>query len=689
MVSSHSGNVQKALKCVLNNLRQELNSLDWNYMADRTKGELFVDLAITYHPKGNSPLVGLWKLDHLEASYGAGGYNLGKMHHHNTLSHYGGLQAEMSAAQSDQSHILFRSTYGLAYEAVRRMDNSREHFKDTDVFSMSQNFIEQIGSVIQLFKETAQTKSYGLRDEFRLGYSALPLLGDHLGDLVSSIHKLLFSIFPLTAILVQIEDFESSGPFIWLHSETWFEFIWRRLSSLLQCQMKLYRDHHNPQIRTNYGVMSALFALLMQLALFTPPFIRPQVKDSLTSLNFAPLANRFGMFFLHDLDMSKNPCLPEVAEEDDFNLLGALGLGPKRSRQTVLQDQLWRGDQNNEEAYPLGMNLTWKELQVALLETPGVIMRQWSWPGDLDEFLHPVQKSVEDLATKLFKLFTAQIWAVLHASHKVSDGSLRKTPHSLQDAIAFWSLDSLHAQLQSYLVIPCNCPVRGQGPGRRVPSFEERVSLYFVEAGQDLQNHWAPLARNPGYIEKYRAEKNKLEDQDLKEQLDLALGKMLSYCQCLPNSKLDNSGGIWEVKQGKVILLSNPHYYRLRTVGSVPGQKRRARGAPAHATDRQLFRTLLELEGYSPDIANQTLRMEGVVKKMRSKSRSRKAKNFRVPPKRGAASRGNLQENVDEEGEPEEEPEEENEGDVEQDDSEDEDPLADIELSEDSEDDDF
>jgi hypothetical protein len=550
---------------------------------------------------------------------------------------------------------------------------------------MSQHFIEQMGAVVRFFKEAAQKKSYGLRDEFRLGYSALRPLGDHLGDLVCSTYKLFFATFPLTsAIFVQIRDFESSEPFIWIPSETWFELIWRRLDSLFQCQMQLY--HRNPQTNTNYGVMSTLFAFLMQSALFTPPFIRPQVKDSLTSLNFGPLANRFGMFFLHDLDMSKELCLPEVAEEDGLNLLGAMGLGLERSRQAARQDQLWRGDRNDEEAYPLGANLTWNELKVALSDIPGVIMRQWSWPGDLDEFLHPEQESVEGLAVELFKFFTAQIWAALHASYKLGNGSLRRTPNSLEDAMAFWSLDRLHTHLKSYVVIPCNCPVRGQGPGQRVPSFEERASLYFIDAGQDLKKHWAPLARNPGYIQKYRGEKNKLEDRD-KERLDLSLGKMLSYCQCLPNSKLGNAGGIWDVKQGKVILLSNPHYYKLHMVGLVPGKKRRTRGAPAHATDRQLLTALLELEGYSADIANQTLRMEGVAKKMLSKNRTRKTKNFRVPPTRRIA-KGHLQ---DKEGEAlSDEPEDENVVDgVEQDDSEDEDSPADIECSDDSEDDDF
>ncbi len=680
MISNHGGSTSATLKYVLDNLRKELNSLDWNYMADRSRGELFVDLGITYHPKGGEPLVGLWRLDHLEASYGAGGYNLGNMHHHNTLSHYGGLQAEMSVAQSDQSHIIFRSSYNLAYEAIRRSDNSRERFRDTDVYSISERFIQESNQLIRVFKGAAQIKSYGLRDEFRLGYSALQPLGGHLGDVVSSFHSKLYTIFPI--FVWQIRDFESSAPFIWLPSKTWFEFLWRRLDSIFQCQMQLY--HRKPHMPTNYGTMSTLFAFLMQSVLFTPPFIRPQLKESLTSLNFSPLVNRFGMFFLHDLDMSKELCLPEVAEVDDLDLLTALGFNPGQARQAVRQDQLRRlrdgdGDQNSEEIYPLGENLTWNELKAALSDMPGIILRKWSWPGDLDKFHRP-----EGMAANLFKVFTAQIWAALHAAYKLCDPSVRQRPDSLEEAMACWSLDSLHDHLKAYVVIPCNCPVRGKGPGPRVPSFEERTSLYFVEAGRDLKNHkhWAPFAQNPGYISKYRLEKRKLDDED-KARLDLALGKMLSYCQCLPNTKLDNAGGIWDVKQGKVVLLSNPHYWKLRMVGLVPREKRRARGAPAHATKRQLSRSLLELEGYNAEVANDTLRMEVMIKKMRTKNRTGRAKNLRVPPKRGA-----LKVHV-EEGEGREEQEEENDTGAMQDNSEDEETLADIELSEEDDDSDF
>lgn len=185
-IISDEETVQNTMERVLGNLKEELHSLDINYMSNRTYGELFMDLGITYHPKSNnSPLVGLWRLDNLEASYGAGGYVLGNIHHHNTLSHYGGLQAEMSRRHADQVHVIFRSTYNLAYEATRRTNNSRDMFQDADVFNLSEQYLKASHSLIKILKETAPKKSYGVRDEFRVGFSAIPDLAKHLADLVS------------------------------------------------------------------------------------------------------------------------------------------------------------------------------------------------------------------------------------------------------------------------------------------------------------------------------------------------------------------------------------------------------------------------------------------------------------------------------------------------------------------------
>ena len=167
--------------------------------------------------------------------------------------------------------------------------------------------------------------------------------------------------------------------------------------------------------------------------------------------------------------------------------------------------------------------------------------------------------SMEHLASSLFQLFTGQVWAALNSSYK-SDGSLRKLS-MLESALECWSFDSLHRWLKGYTLIPNNSVVRGSVAGPRAPSFAGRAELYFVKAGQDLEKFWGYLAHEPGYIAEYRRTVGGMEQDVDIDELDLGLKTIFLYCQCLPNSKLKNVGGIWEVKLQRVILLANPHYY--------------------------------------------------------------------------------------------------------------------------------
>lgn len=176
--------VKDAMEKSLENLHEEFSGLDWEHMRKRELGELFCDIGITYHPKHNQPLVGLWKLDCLEASFGAGGYLQGNIHNLNTLSLYGGLQAEMPSKRCKRTHIVFRSSYNLAYEATRRNSNMRDLFNEKEVYTMDENFLSDGDQVLSIYKNKACKMSYGIRDEFRIGYAALQATMDGMDELV-------------------------------------------------------------------------------------------------------------------------------------------------------------------------------------------------------------------------------------------------------------------------------------------------------------------------------------------------------------------------------------------------------------------------------------------------------------------------------------------------------------------------
>lgn len=166
--------LEGCMRTAVFNMQDRISGLDWMHIKDRTKGELFCDVGVTILAVGCEPLVGLWRLDSLDASFGAGGYRSGTMHTLNTLSLFGGLQAESLPDRRLQTHIAFRSAYNLAYEATRKSDNSRELFDEKMVFRRDPQFRKDMDSVQRIYKEVAPRTSYGVRDEFRVGGRALP-----------------------------------------------------------------------------------------------------------------------------------------------------------------------------------------------------------------------------------------------------------------------------------------------------------------------------------------------------------------------------------------------------------------------------------------------------------------------------------------------------------------------------------
>lgn len=172
----------------LSRFRQSFSGLDWAHMVDRTKGELICDVGITVQPDHEEPLVGLWRLDSLDASFGAGGYNSGNIHMLNTLSMFGGLQAESPPSRRRRTHISFCSAYNLVYEAVRKHDNSRTLFEEKKVFGRYPEFHSEMASVQRIFSEIGPKCPYGVRLEFRVGGAALEKIMDCIEDTVSPLN---------------------------------------------------------------------------------------------------------------------------------------------------------------------------------------------------------------------------------------------------------------------------------------------------------------------------------------------------------------------------------------------------------------------------------------------------------------------------------------------------------------------
>ncbi|KAG6846775.1 hypothetical protein H0H93_011953, partial [Arthromyces matolae] len=257
----------QSLSQSIRDFRAQFSCLDWEYMEDRTNGELLCDVGVTINAQYPEPLVGLWRLDWLEGSYGKAGYQSGEIHHLNTLSYYGALAAEQPAERAQRSHVQYRCSYNLAYEVVRSNDNSRNLFLEKDLYNLDKAFLKDSKKVQELYRGDPKDQHYGVRDEYRISGSALR----HLEEFID----------PMTKAIL------ADSPILWIRSSTWFEFLARRLGELTQIQELIFEAQ-----LPNHGILSGLMSYLMQSVVSTPTMVNSYVRESLALLNFKASADR-------------------------------------------------------------------------------------------------------------------------------------------------------------------------------------------------------------------------------------------------------------------------------------------------------------------------------------------------------------------------------------------------------------
>lgn len=148
-------------------LQRVVPGLDWNYMLDRTNGELYLDLGVSFHPTNTTePMVGLWRLDSLRSSYvlmGKSSRN-SKEYHYNTMRDYGGFKAETSGHVKHHTHIVKRISYNLFFESVRQPGQQAYITSLDNAIRCNQKYLD--GCTRWAKALVAGTKhSYGVRDE--------------------------------------------------------------------------------------------------------------------------------------------------------------------------------------------------------------------------------------------------------------------------------------------------------------------------------------------------------------------------------------------------------------------------------------------------------------------------------------------------------------------------------------------
>ncbi|EIW74134.1 hypothetical protein CONPUDRAFT_147908 [Coniophora puteana RWD-64-598 SS2] len=590
-------------------LQESIPSLDWDQMRDRAKGELFLDIGVAFTPMRQSNAVtGLWWLEALEVSFGAGGFNAGSMHNHAMLSRVGAMQAPMSKDRQWQTGIISRSSYSLDYEAVRPRNNKPTFASDSDAYNLTQRYTEECNSLIeQLLGATGKT--FGVRDEYRVTWDAAEaMLRNGAAGLKERGRQLM-----------------DSGSVIWVQTETWFRWNAMRVKSLQETQEALRRK--NPP---NLGIMTSLLTHMIRSTTYTPIVYDAHLSDSLKSLQQHAVMETCNMFFLHDLDISKAR-LKGVEEIDSDSVLRIMGKNaPLRRDQAIAsqENELAAAERNDDSDYPLGKFPTWTDLKEFHGKFPWLLVKKWN-PEIIDWSLR---------AVILFCTFTGHIWLMLSVPFLKSSPP---RPSSVDDAMKCWTIHYVRNLLDGVKWEASNDALEQDGvahgrPGPRSPSFANRMPIFFppTSSPKHVKSQWDPLFQHPGYISQYHKLVESGKDNGAFSDLQKSLQEIFSSLECLPASEkmtVKAAGTVWKVAGDAFVFITNSRLYKVVGLSKDTRSVKATLRIPRVKTKHDILRDIHAYEGidYTGDVKPSRRNLKN---RAELNLKSKAVKNRRRPP---------------------------------------------------------
>jgi hypothetical protein len=407
-------------------------------------------------------------------------------------------------------------------------------------------------------------------------------------------------------------------PIIWLSADQWFTFVRRRIKEISNFQAKLCRFKTPAE---NYGVLTLILTHIIQHIRATPIVKDSLLREDLKALRFDAVCDRFGCFFLHQLDLT-NGHLPDVREKDTPQMLKSMGVEPNARKEKA---------RNKKLPPPCQGSMSWDRLGELLNQgDKGVKLREFEW-DDLWYFYAP--------AIRLFCCFTFDYWSFQKDELFTR---VKTVPRSLQEAMNLWSLPSIKERSISPTEIKLTPSADGLEnnvpPRSRRQFFGEKRTTFFPEPGETPAeiSHWIPLFTK-GYVRGYHEAIENSEDNGkaIKDSLD-AIFKNL---QVLPHNpgRHTNNKLPWLWKLNEVHLLLNSTYILiedkiLRFAGG--GAKgKRATGPNKCKTNGQMEKLLEKTYREEPSRTVRAIQKSTAVeRKQLLNGRSGKYKNKRKPP---------------------------------------------------------
>ncbi|KDQ08086.1 hypothetical protein BOTBODRAFT_180115, partial [Botryobasidium botryosum FD-172 SS1] len=424
---------------------------------------------------------------------------MGKAHSANTLSRYGAMQAEMGLERSRRVHIVFRNTYLLQYEARRTADNVPVLATDKAAFEMTEAYHKDCVRRKEAYTEASKLP-FGARDEWRVGpetYSAA----------IKDCNRLARACF------------ESNG-ILFIPSELWFGFLMRRAAALEFAQSRTYKI--NP---VNYGALLGLYAHLKRSIDNTVPVPPPHVRQTLSILCLPEIAARFGMAWLHNLNLDLTSPLDELAFED--KLLGVYkSLGYQVGKNPNRKKAVPKRVAGTSKEYPIGEWPTLTSLRREMGQRPLSLIKPWV-P------VSPCNNSMP--AAEVFVLFTTQVWDMIQPELLLQP--VPPPPATLEEAMERWSAAYLFQRITEVDFIPLISGLQTEEAARGRPqlSFLNRRPIFFPMPEENIRpgSRWLQFRDRHGYLRRLAEFLKQMAKEDGEILLE-SLADMLDNVQCLP-----------------------------------------------------------------------------------------------------------------------------------------------------------
>ena len=414
---------------------------------------------------------------------------------------------------------------------------------------------------------------------------------------------------------------EDGEPILAVKSELYFGFQIRQVKELQNVQI-----HFSKYRPANYGTITGLLMHMLRNVPHSPVAQTGYLRDALRDLHFDTVMDRFGTFFLHELDLEK-VVLPDIEQEDTVECL--LAMSHVKSLKQIKDKRAMVAmpvvdDEGPTEQFPIGNAPTWDEIASTMACNPKLLMSKWAWDD---------KWATGSTAGRLFTQFTTDYFLTL-STEVVNDVHLPK-PKDLKGAMELWTVPSLMTLLKDVSFKPSNHGLLGKVPGRRNPSFKDMVDLFFPGPDVNIleKSVWHPFVTR-GYIWEFHQTIHSMIEDKISSLLR-ALGRIFGRIQCLPNAVTctqKSCGRLWEQSDGGIRMLTNPIFYKIEMVGKAK-RTGTARGKQVKAGKAIIEARLDEQHRNIPfNEGRLKARQAKKARRRETKRRTGKKNNYRKPP---------------------------------------------------------